>query len=81
MYLCLDCNELFEDPRFYSESHDLDTPPYETWWGCPSCAGVYVEAERCSECGEWITGEYIELKDGTVICENCYEIKDVERNS
>lgn len=75
MYLCLDCDNIFEEPKFYIETHGLDSPPYETWWGCPKCAGAYTEAMHCDECGDWISGEYIELKNGFVICRKCYIIK------
>ncbi len=77
MYLCLDCDKLFEEPRDYTETHGLDSPPYETWSGCPECAGAYVETFKCDECGEWITGEYIELASRAKICDTCYVIKDI----
>ena len=78
MYLCLDCERVFDDPTAYLERHNLDTAPYEQWTGCPYCGGAYVDAMACDLCNHWITDEYIELKDGTVICEHCYEIKNVE---
>ena len=78
MYMCLDCYGLFEEPAEFTETHGLDSPPYETWHGCPGCAGGYVETVCCDECGEWIVGEYVKLKStGMVICENCYDMKDV----
>lgn len=78
MYICLDCNTRFWTPKQFTETHGLDSPPYEAWWGCPRCGGAYLKTMPCSECGQWITGEYIQLKDHTVVCENCYEIKDIE---
>lgn len=78
MYACLDCGGIFEYPKQYKESHGLDSPPYETWSGCPLCGGDYVKTARCDQCGDWITGAYAELKDGTIICEECYVIKDIE---
>ena len=77
MYVCLDCGRAFEDPKHYVETHGLNSSPYEEWDGCPKCGGNYVEAILCYECGEWITGEYVELKNGDVIGECCYEIKDI----
>lgn len=79
MFICLDCGKLFEEPKYYVETHGLDTPPYETWNGCPTCAGAYVETFECSKCGEWITGDYIEV-DGNLICEECYYVKSIEDN-
>lgn len=78
MYLCLECGGLFEEPKKYIETHGLDTPPYEEWYGCPYCDGDYVTTEQCGLCGDWIAGQYVELKDGSFICEDCYLIKDIE---
>ena len=78
MYVCVDCGRLFDDPKSYSESHGLDSPPYEEYSGCPRCAGTYVQTFECDCCGEWITGKYVKLDDGTVACENCYMIKNIE---
>lgn len=77
MYICLDCDELFEEPKRYVETHGLDYPPYETWKGCPYCGGVYEDAQECSRCGNWITGDCVYV-DGLVVCDNCYEEEDVE---
>jgi hypothetical protein len=78
MYLCLVCRRIFDEPERCTETHGLDCPPYEEWMGCPHCAGAYVETMACECCGNWITGEYIELADGSAICEECYEIKHIE---
>ena len=78
MYLCLDCDNIFEYPVRYIESHGLDSPPYEEWYGCPKCAGAYVKTMPCSCCNNWITSEYIELNEGTVICDRCYKVKNID---
>lgn len=78
MYLCLDCRRTFEEPRDYTEEHGLPFPPYETWSGCPFCAGAYVETVPCDNCGKWVTDEYIQIDDDTIICEDCYEIKNIQ---
>ena len=78
MFLCLECGKLFEEPEKYEDSHGLDYPPYETWYGCPSCAGGYVETFQCDVCGDYITGKYIKTADDDIICEECYVVKDVE---
>ena len=72
MFVCLDCDYLFEEPGMYSESHGFDYPPYETWNGCPHCGGAYIETFQCSVCGEWIVGDYAETDDGLFVCEECY---------
>ncbi len=77
MFVCLDCGCTFEDTRHYVEKHNLDTPPYEEWDGCPSCGGAYTEAHECDECGHWITGEYIKTASGQRICESCYRVMDL----
>ena len=78
MYICLDCETVFEEPKYYTESHGLDSAPYETWKGCPKCSGAYIETTCCEQCSNWITGKYIKLKDGTVVCDRCYEVKDIK---
>lgn len=71
MFVCLDCQHLFERPRHYVETHGLDTPPYEEFDGCPECGGAYVEAHKCDECEEWITEDYFKTDDGQRFCQNC----------
>jgi hypothetical protein len=78
MYLCLECEKLFEEPQKYEDSHGLDSPPYETWYGCPNCAGGYVETMPCDVCGSYITGKYAVIDDSQFVCEECYSIKDIE---
>lgn len=75
MNVCLDCGCLFEEGKHYTETHGLDSPPYEEWNGCPSCGGTYEETFECDVCGEYITSEYAEVKDHQKICEACYQIK------
>ncbi len=77
MYICLECGKIFNTPKKCIETHGLDTPPYETWHGCPYCEGNYTETYECDVCGQWITGEYVVLDDGTTACYNCYVIRDI----
>ena len=77
MYLCLDCGNIFDTPKSYTETHGFDFPPYEAWEGCPKCGGPYVKTMECDMCGRWITGEYIKLRDDTFVCSECYEINDI----
>lgn len=76
-YICLDCEEIFEKPKLYIETHNLDTPPYEEFYLCPYCGGDYAETYECDECGHWITGEYIKTASGQRICENCYNTMEI----
>jgi hypothetical protein len=77
MYLCRHCGNVFEEPGRYTETHGLDYPPYEEYYGCPICGGAYIKTMECCDCGEWITGKYIKLSDGTVFCDICYDLRDV----
>ena len=78
MYLCLECKGLFEDPVKYQDTHGLDSPPYETFYGCPYCGGAFVETKMCDICGSYIEGKYAVIDDYQFVCEECYVIKDVE---
>lgn len=77
MYICLDCGCIFENPRKYTETHGLDSPPYEEWNGCPYCGGFYTETYRCDLCGKYIEDEYITTDRGDIICDNCYTVHSV----
>ena len=68
MYRCCECGNLFEDGEqaVWEERHGLDSPPYETWSGCPVCKGDYEEVHQCNSCGDWHTED--ELYGG--FCEN-----------
>ena len=72
MFICLNCNRLFEVPRYWEEKHGLDTPPYERLSGSPCCHSSYIEAHQCDYCGDWITNNYIKTEDGNRYCENCF---------
>lgn len=76
IFVCLECGNLFEEPRRYVETHGLDAPPYEVWHGCPHCGEPYVEAHRCDECDEWITKEYVKIGDKRY-CQDCYQTYDL----
>lgn len=73
MYVCIECGTVFEECERYTETHGLDTPPYEEWNGCPECGGAYTEAQICDCCGEYITGDYIKLISGERFCSDCFE--------
>ena len=72
LFVCLECGNVFEEPYEWEETHNLDSPPYEQWSGCPYCKGDYVKAHRCNCCDEWITDSYIKTDDDKRYCENCF---------
>lgn len=71
MYVCLDCQKIFDDPEYWEEKHNLDTPPYEKLSGCPYCGGAYANAYECSHCGDWIVDNYIKIGEKRY-CQDCY---------
>lgn len=77
MFVCYDCGALFEEPKIWTETHGLDTPPYESYAGCPSCGGAFTGTHKCNECGEWIVGEYVQVISGPRICESCYSVMEL----
>lgn len=56
MYKCNCCGEIFEKPETVTETHGLDTPPYETWLACPRC-GDYDFAQAIYRDGDYYTEE------------------------
>lgn len=79
MFLCLDCDAIFVKPKKYTENHGFDNPPYEEYYGCPACGcGGFVNAIKCSYCGNYITGYYAETADGGFYCEDCCDVKHIE---
>ena len=73
MYICHDCGHMFSTPKQWIETHNLDAPPYEEWYGCPWCSGAYTEAYQCEYCGNWIGGDYIKIGDQRY-CDDCYTL-------
>lgn len=68
MYICSNCEGVFDEPKTIIEHH-----PYgmgtagETWSVCPYCNGAeFSEALQCERCGEY----FEELQDG--LCDCCY---------
>lgn len=71
-YICFDCGRIFTEPLRHVEAHGLDTPPYETFYGCPYCGGDYAKTYECDVCGHYIDDTYIQLAGGERICNHCY---------
>ena len=82
MYICLECGAKFETPTSYREYRGecFGYGSYEEFDACPCCGGAFTETYECDGCGELITGEYVELVDGSKYCEECYCVKDIGEN-
>ena len=77
MFICLDCGEIFEKPKIFTENHGLGSPPYEELYGCPLCGGSYAETYKCDVCGKYVEDEYLTTDKGDIICDNCYTTHSV----
>ena len=77
MYICLDCDNIFERPKHYVETHGFSSPPYEEWDGCPWCGGMYAETYKCDGCNDWIENDYVQLENGDRFCSKCYKLKEI----
>lgn len=77
MYLCTNCELLFDDPKCVTERHGFDCGPYEQRYCCPHCGGDFVETTRCNECGEYIQGKFVVVNGSECYCDNCYRLLDM----
>lgn len=78
MYYCRECNKEFVCPIKTIESHGLDSPPYEELECCPFCKSTdFIESIECSICGDIIKYDYVKLKSGECICDDCYTTERV----
>lgn len=66
-YECHNCGRRFEEPDIITETHGLDSPPYEKIGVCPYCKGYFAEIHECKICGEHFTDD--ELTSG--VCDGC----------
>ena len=73
-YQCHECDRRFEEPDFITETHGLDTPPYEKIAVCPYCKGYFEEMYQCKICGEYFTVD--ELTSG--VCDDCIYEHDTD---
>lgn len=76
MFICLNCGALFENPKIHTETHGLDSPPFEKRKGCPICTEAFVETPTCDMCGEYITEDYCVIGNKKY-CNGCYTIKNL----
>lgn len=52
MFICLECELVFEEPKEYFETHGFSYGPYERFTCCPACGGDYSDSEVCVLCGK-----------------------------
>jgi hypothetical protein len=76
MYICKDCEKIFDNPKHYVETHGFSYGPYEEWNGCPQCGGDYTNVYRCDCCNEWIAYKYVKIEHQRY-CQDCYEIFEI----
>ena len=70
MYICNDCGALFEEPVTCNEKHPCgEGYAYELIAVCPSCAGSFGKAVKCTNCGCFHGEE--KLNDG--MCTDCMD--------
>lgn len=72
MYVCVDCGKTFYKPNVIIKNHGVLYPPFETFHACPYCGGDFTMVNTCQSCGEYIADDFIELKDGSKVCSECY---------
>lgn len=70
----MECDSFFEVPEYFTETHGLENPPYETWLGCPDCGGAYEEAKLCDCCGNYMGNTRYEVANGYTYCEECVSV-------
>lgn len=73
-YECHNCGRRFEEPDIITETHGLDSPPYEKIDVCPYCKGYFSEIHECKICGEHYTID--ELTSG--VCDDCIYQHDTD---
>lgn len=79
MYICAECEKLFDEPITVRDGYNSVDPPNERLIDVsPCCEAYFVEAKECIVCEEGIDCDYIELSNGEFVCENCYSIHNVE---
>lgn len=75
MYKCFNCGAVFDELVRYQEHMDYERQTYSIYYGCPNCRSDDVDqAVKCDLCGEYVTEDYVVLKDGTVACNDCFTL-------
>lgn len=68
MYICNNCEAVFETPAVHEEHHPYGMSYATEYWSvCPHCGDTDIdEAKQCERCD----GYFAELHDG--LCDCCY---------
>ena len=78
MVKCENCKRVFEneDAIEITETHGMETPPYEKFYVCPYCHGQFETANKCRVCGEYDYAE--DMIDN--VCPDCIDkySKDID---
>lgn len=68
MYICVECNEIFDDPLAVLEKHGFTDGMYERIDVCPHClSSAYETARFCEKCHATIPESQSEYQ----LCPNC----------
>ena len=79
---CLNCMSVFEEPSRYEQKSEFwGAPCSEIFYSCPYCDSddiIEDEPPKCDCCGDYCTEEFVETKNHSYFCNNCYTIKDIK---
>lgn len=76
MYLCLDCDNVFDEDEVVVKENRIDGYFDFCWEECPNCeGGNFVEAVQCDYCGEWFPkddAENMGMEETDLMCKKCF---------
>ena len=81
MLLCTNCYSSIEENECgtYTDMHGFEYGLGETSWQCPHCKSTDVyNAVLCDGCNEYFCGDYVQVSNGNIYCEECFVIKDTD---
>jgi len=78
LYICTDCGATFDEPKEVTETHGLETPPYEKLLVCPEClSSDYDTAVMCGRCKTAVPSAGCYFVDNTHYCTKCFATLDL----
>ena len=81
MFYCCSCGAFFETPlEVVDEMLDCRGAWYPRYvYVSPCCDADYLEAQKCSACGEFVCDEdAFYCPDGSYMCKNCYHFSEFD---